>query len=120
MSRPPLFQDLPEDEPWPPVPPDAEFEALDVEMIELVVTANCMIYRIQGQPSKVFKFGGEFLEYQPHKAAGDCAIPVCGKVIGKPKTGNGVLFFHGFTMDLATLQRRGLCRHFNAATSCTR
>jgi hypothetical protein len=70
------------------VPPDADFDALDVEMPELAVIANCMIYRIKGQPSKVsgFKFGGEDREYQVHKAAGDCAIPVCGKLVGKPKS----------------------------------
>ena len=102
MSRPPLLQALPENEPWPPVPPDAEFDALDVEMPELAVTANCMIYRTKGQPSKVFKFGGGFREYQLQKAAGNCAIPVCGKVIGKPKAGNGDLYFYGFIMDLAT------------------
>ncbi|KAL2126639.1 hypothetical protein VTI74DRAFT_484 [Chaetomium olivicolor] len=102
ISRPSLLQDLPENEPWPPVPPNFEFSALDVETPELSVTANCMIYRIKGQPSKVFKFGSEFREYQLQKAAGNCAIPVCGKVIGKPKIGNGSLFFYGFMMDLAT------------------
>ncbi|AEO71252.1 uncharacterized protein THITE_2123440 [Thermothielavioides terrestris NRRL 8126] len=61
-----------------------------------------MIYRIKGQPSKVFKFKGGFREYQLQKAAGDCAIPVCGKVIGKLNIGNGRLYFDGFIMDLAT------------------
>ncbi|KAK3297363.1 kinase-like domain-containing protein [Chaetomium fimeti] len=102
MSQARLLRDLPEDEPWPPVPPDADVNVLDTETPELVVTANCMIYRITGQPSKVFKFGGEFREYQLHKAAGDCAIPVYGKVIGKPKIGNGSLYFYGFIIDLAT------------------
>ena len=102
MSQPLLFEDLPENEPWPPVPPDAEFDALDVEMPELTVTPNCMIYRVKGQPSKVFKFRGEFREYQLQKAAGDCAIPVGEKVIGKPKIGDGSLYFYGFVMDIAT------------------
>ncbi len=61
-----------------------------------------MIYRIKDQPSKISKFRGEFREYQLQSAAGDCAIPVRGRVLGKPKTGNGALFFNGFMMDLAT------------------
>ncbi|KAL2201122.1 kinase-like domain-containing protein [Corynascus similis CBS 632.67] len=61
-----------------------------------------MIYRLKGQPSKIFKLHGEFREYQLQKAAGDCAIPVHGKVISKPKIGNGKLHFYGFIMDLAT------------------
>lgn len=95
-----MLEDLPDDEPWPPVPPDAESSALDVEMPELAVSGSSMIYRIKGQPSNVFKSRGEFREYQLQAAAGDCAIPVRGRVIAKPNIGN--LFFYGFMMDLAT------------------
>ncbi|KAH6847122.1 kinase-like domain-containing protein [Chaetomium sp. MPI-CAGE-AT-0009] len=102
MSRPSLSEFLPDDEPWPPVLPNVEFSALDVEKPELAVTGRSMIYRIKGQPSKVFKFHGTYREYQLHKAAGDCAIPVCGKVISKMTSPNGSFAFYGFIMDLAT------------------
>lgn len=91
-----------QDEPWPPVSPDANFAALDVETPELAVNVNRMIYRIKGQSLKVFKFRGGFREYQLQKAAGDCAVPVCGKFIGKPKLGNGDRFVYGFILELAT------------------
>lgn len=97
-----LLEDLPDDEPWPPVPPDVDIAAIEVETPELIVTANSMLYRIKGHPSKVYKMGGEFREYQLQQAAGDCAIPVRGKVLGKPRIGNGEIFFYGFIMDLAT------------------
>ncbi|KAK4100423.1 kinase-like protein [Parathielavia hyrcaniae] len=102
MSRPSLLEDLPENEPWPPIPPDAELGALEVEMPELAVSRHAMIYRIKGQPSKVFKLHSEYRENQLQKVAGDCVIPVCGKVIAKPKIGNGSLHVYGFTIDLAS------------------
>ncbi|KAK4043551.1 kinase-like domain-containing protein [Parachaetomium inaequale] len=94
--------DLPEDEPWPPVPPDVTIAAIEVETPELSVTANSMLYRLKGHPAKVYKLRGEFREYQLQKAAGDCAIPVRGKVLGKSRNGNGEIVFYGFMMDLAT------------------
>jgi serine/threonine protein kinase len=51
------------------------------------------------------------------RTSGIAAIPVRGKVLGKPAIGNGEIFFYGFMMDLATpiipttlppLQRRGI------------
>ncbi|KAK3307126.1 kinase-like domain-containing protein [Chaetomium strumarium] len=103
MSQSPsriLLEDLPEDEPWPPVPPDVDFSAIQVETPELSVTINSMLYKIKGQPSVLYKMRAEYREYQLHVAAGDCAIPVRGKVLGKPTRGNGELFFYGFIMDL--------------------
>lgn len=97
-----LLEDLPEDEPWPPVPPDVDIAALEVETPELSVTASSMLYRIKGYPPKVFKLRGEFREYKLQEAAGDCAIPVRGKVLGKPTIRDRNVFFHGFMMDLAT------------------
>ncbi len=61
-----------------------------------------MIYRIKGHPSTVYKFRGEFREYQLQSAAGDCAIPVRGRVLGRVKSWNDSLVFNGFMMDLAT------------------
>jgi hypothetical protein len=61
-----------------------------------------MLYKIKGHPSKVYRFGGEFREYQLQEAAGDCAIPVRGKVLGKPAIGNGKIIFYGFMMNLAS------------------
>jgi hypothetical protein len=75
--------------------------AIEAETSELSVTANSMLYKIKGHPSKVYRFGGEFREYQLQEAAGDCAILVCGKVLGKPAIENGEIFFYGFMMDLA-------------------
>ncbi|KAK3900092.1 hypothetical protein C8A05DRAFT_46004 [Staphylotrichum tortipilum] len=112
-----LLEDLPEDEPWPPVPPDVELSALDCEIPELAVSMNGMLYQLRGctRPT-VFKFRAMFCKYQLQQAAGDCAIPMHGSVLGKPK-GDSRLFFYGFTMDLATpivsaavplSQRRGI------------
>jgi len=97
-----LLEDLPEDDPWPPIPPDVDIAAIQVEMPELSVSINSMLYRIKEQPSIVYKFKGEFREYQLHRAARECAIPLRGRVLGKPKIGNGEIFFYGFLMDLAT------------------
>jgi hypothetical protein len=97
-----LLEYLPEDEPWPPVPPDLDTATLEVEKPELSVSMNSMIYRIKGYPSKVYKFKGEFREYQLQKAAGDCTIPVCGRVLNKPRIETGEMYFCGFMMDLAT------------------
>ncbi|KAH6621466.1 kinase-like domain-containing protein [Chaetomium sp. MPI-SDFR-AT-0129] len=100
FPEPLVPEDLPEDEPWPPVPPDVESSTLDLETPMLAASMSGMIYRIKGQPSKIFKFRGDFREYQFQKAAGDCAIPVHGKVLQKTKCDK--IFFHGFIMDLAT------------------
>ncbi|KAK4154129.1 hypothetical protein C8A00DRAFT_33081 [Chaetomidium leptoderma] len=51
-----LLEDLPENEPWPPVPPDVDTATIEVETPELSVTGNSMLYRIKGHPSKVYKF----------------------------------------------------------------
>jgi hypothetical protein len=90
-----------DDEPWPPVPPDVDTTKLEVEMPELAVSANSTLYRVKGQPSTVFKFRADPREYQLQKAAGDCAIPVRGRVLGKSTVGTGSVFFYGFLMDLA-------------------
>lgn len=103
MSQPAhrdLLEDLPDDEPWPPVPPNLNFSAIQVEKPELAVSMNSMLYRIKNDPSKVFKMRAEYREYQLQDAAGDCALPVRGKVLGKPKIGD--VSFYGFLMDLAT------------------
>jgi hypothetical protein len=79
MSRPSLLEELPEDDPWPPDPRDADFAVLDLGFPEPVVTSNSMIYLIKEQPSKVFKFHSAFREYQLQKAAGDCAVRSVGR-----------------------------------------
>ncbi|KAK3307582.1 kinase-like domain-containing protein [Chaetomium strumarium] len=77
-------------EPWPPVPPDIDTTKLEVEMPELVVSANSTLFRVKGQPSTVYKFRGLPHEYQLQKArGGDCAIPVRGRVLGKSTVGAG-------------------------------
>jgi len=91
-----ILADLPRDQPWPPVPPDVPNSAIEVEKPELSVTANSMLYKIKGRPSTVYKMRGEFREYQLQKAAGDCAIPVRGKVLSKLAIGNGETVFSAF------------------------
>ncbi|KAK3295428.1 kinase-like domain-containing protein [Chaetomium fimeti] len=94
--------DEPEEEPWPPVPPDIDNATLDVEMPELCVTGSTMLYRVKGHPSMVYKLRGQSREYEIQKAAGDCAIPVRGRVMLKSTYGNGDVYCMGFLMDLAT------------------
>lgn len=93
---------VPENEPWPPIPPDVDNATIECDTTELSVTGNSMLYRVKGDPSKVFKLRGRPQEYELHKAAGDCAIPVHGRVMLKSTFGNGDIHCMGFLMDLAT------------------
>ena len=90
-----------EDKRWPPVPPDVDRSAIEVETPELSITGNSMLYRVKGHPRIVYKAGAELREYGLQKAAGDCAIPVRGRVMLKSAS-DGDIDCMGFLMDLAT------------------
>jgi hypothetical protein len=96
-----MDMEMPTNEPWPPAPPNLDFASIEFETPPLAVSANSQIYKIKGRPSEVFKSGALYREYQLQKAAGDCAIPVRGKVLGKPPICQGATFY-GFMMDLAS------------------
>ncbi|KAK4101798.1 hypothetical protein N658DRAFT_495733 [Parathielavia hyrcaniae] len=59
-----------------------------------------MLYRVKGQSLVVYKLRAETQEYELHKAAGDCAVPVRGRVM--LKAFDGEIICMGFLMDLAT------------------
>ncbi len=90
--------DLPANQPWPPVPPDLDAARIEYELPEVSFTANSQIYRIKGHPSWVYKAGAQLREYHLQKAAGDCAMAVGGKVLSMA---GGSLSFCGFLMELA-------------------
>lgn len=90
-------------DPWPPVPPDVVYDSIELEKPALSVTPNSQIYRIKGDPSKVFKAKGMVREYELQKAAGDCAMSVHGKVFDKSElTGRLEVILYGYIMDLGT------------------
>ncbi len=60
-----------------------------------------MIYKVKGRPL-VYKMRGEFREYQLQAAAGDCSIPVRGRVLSRDGYKNRTIYFEGFLMDCAT------------------
>jgi serine/threonine protein kinase len=91
----------PEDNQWPPTPPDVDGNAIELELPEIAVSANSMLYKIQGRPDVVYKSRAEPREYELHKAAGDCAIPLRGRVLMKFPHMDGI-DFRGFLMDLVT------------------
>ncbi|KAK4135260.1 hypothetical protein BT67DRAFT_461622 [Trichocladium antarcticum] len=80
---------VPEDKRWPPLPPDVDRSAIEVETPELAITGNSMLLQT------------ELGEYELQKAAGDCAIPVRGRVMLKSAC-DGDIHCMGFLMDLAT------------------
>lgn len=41
----------PEDKQWPPLPPDVNRSAIEVETPELAITGNSMLYRVKGHPA---------------------------------------------------------------------
>jgi len=90
---------VPEDERWPPVPPDIDRSTMEVETPELAVTGNSMLYRVKGYSRIVYKSRAEPREYELQKAAGDCAVPFRGRVM--LKTHDGTIMCMGFLMDLA-------------------
>ncbi|SPQ27196.1 319c3ad1-af28-4f30-b098-62a853082285 [Thermothielavioides terrestris] len=90
----------PENEPCPPVPPDVDMSTFELETPELAITGNSMLYRVKGRPGIVYKGRGLDREYELQKAAGDCAIPVRGRVM--LKSYDGEIICMGFLMDLAT------------------
>ncbi len=92
---------IPEDKRWPPVPPDVDRSAIEVETPELSITGNSMLYRVKGHPRIVYKARAELREYRLQKAAGACAIPVRGRVMLKLAS-DGDVDCMGFLMDLAT------------------
>jgi hypothetical protein len=65
-----LLEDLPENELWPPVPPDVDINAIQVERPEISVRMNSMLYRTKGHPSNVFKMRGEFQESNSKRRLG--------------------------------------------------
>lgn len=94
-----------QDEPWPPVPPDMTSEDMHAnEMLEDPCRPFA-VYQHQLYKSKdgnwVFKMGTEQREYDLHKAAGDCAIPLRGKVLSENKWNNSI-DLDGYFMDFAT------------------
>ncbi|KAH6848163.1 kinase-like domain-containing protein [Chaetomium sp. MPI-CAGE-AT-0009] len=91
---------MPEDQRWPPVPPDVDRKKIEPELPELWITGNSMFYAVKGYPGIIYKSRGDLREYELQKAAGDCAIPVRGRVM--IKVFNGDIDCMGFLMDLAT------------------
>ncbi|KAK4242998.1 kinase-like domain-containing protein [Corynascus novoguineensis] len=75
--------DLPDNEPWPPIPPDVDHATIEFVTPELAV----------------YKYGAGNRKYGLEKAAGECAIPVRGRLLNKQ--GDHVNI-EGFMMDLAT------------------
>lgn len=92
---------IPTDERWPPVPPDVDRNAIEVETPEISIIGNSMLYRVKGHPHIVYKARAESREYELQKAAGDCAIPVRGRVMFKSASAGDIICM-GFLMDLAT------------------
>ncbi|KAK3293174.1 kinase-like domain-containing protein [Chaetomium fimeti] len=96
----PMDRDVLEDQRWPPAPPDVAWATIEREMPELVITGNSTLYKVKGHAGMVYKSRGDLREYELQKAAGDCAIPVRGRVM--TKVFNGDIACMGFLMDLAT------------------
>lgn len=94
-----------ENEPWPPVPPDmscdymAAHEILEDRYRPFIVHQHQLYKTKDG--TKVYKMGGEQRGYDLHKAAGDCAIKTCGRVLSKMPS-NGMIEYEAYFMDLAT------------------
>ncbi|KAK4237368.1 kinase-like domain-containing protein [Achaetomium macrosporum] len=94
---------MPVYQPWPPVLPDLDSAKIELELPALSISPNSEIYLVKGCASQVFKAKAMLREYELQKAAGDCAMPVRGKVLFKPayKNREGHIYFHGFMMDRA-------------------
>jgi hypothetical protein len=86
-------------EPWPPVPPDVDIDTIEIENPPISSSLNGQIHRIKGSPSEIFKYGAMEREYDLQAAAGECAVKVRGRVMGKYPSG---IDFRGFLMDLGT------------------
>ncbi|KAL1839208.1 hypothetical protein VTJ49DRAFT_5948 [Mycothermus thermophilus] len=89
-------------ETWPPVPPDFSLHDLTFDHPSFWHSLNGELCKLKNNPNQVAKFGVHPREYQFQIAAGDCAVPVHGRIFRRDTTNPDAPQVHleGFLMDL--------------------
>ncbi|KAH8781370.1 kinase-like domain-containing protein [Diaporthe sp. PMI_573] len=94
-----------QDEPWPPIPPDMTSSDMDARQMLENPCQPFVAHQHQLYKSKdgnlVFKMSTVQREYDLHKAAGDCAIALRGRVLSTNQWA-GSIDLDGYFMDFAT------------------
>lgn len=96
-----------EHNPWPPIPPDVDHKEMAANLNEVLedpyrpfAVNQHQLYKAK-DGRRVYKMGGEQRGYDLHRAAGDYAIQLRGRVLSKLPS-IGMINFDGYFMDLAT------------------